>query len=116
MHLLAQATDPTQLLGDPLFWANFGILGAVFVMLITRKGILTTKAHDEVREADRERIEELRADRDEWKSAYFSERDAREHESDARGLAEVRADAAVEAARTVANALDALRAELGRRR
>lgn len=113
-NLLAQ-TDPPDF-QSPFFWVQFGLLGVIFLMLVLRRGLMTTNAHEEVMGAQTERLEELRQDRDEWKQAYFTERDAREKESDARGLAEVRADAAVEAARTVAAAMDALRTEFGRRR
>jgi hypothetical protein len=112
--MLAQ-TDVPPNLTDPFFWGNFGLLGLFFLMLISGKGLMTTQRHAEVIAEKNERMAEVRADRDEWKAAYQAEREAREKESDARGLAEIRAEAAIEAAKTGAKALDALRQELGRR-
>jgi hypothetical protein len=113
MSLLLEANTPDP--SDPFFWAQFGLLGVIFLMLILRRGLMTTKAHDEVVVEKDLRINQARADADEWKGAYFHEQRAREKESDARQLAEQRADVAVEAAKTVSAALDALRMELGRR-
>lgn len=117
MYDLIAQTDPTAPpdLTSPFFWVNFGLLGVIFLMLISGKGLMTTQRHTEVRAADQERIAELKVDLAEWRQAYETEREARERESDARALAETRAEAAVEAARTVATALDAFRNELGRR-
>jgi len=115
LFLLAQdAPDPSHLT-DPFFWVNFGLLGVVFLMLITGKGLMTSQRHTEVIAEKDKQINQARADADEWKGAWVHEQRARERESEARLLAEQRADVAVEAAKTVSAALDALRMELGRR-
>jgi len=117
IYLLTFQADPSAPpdLSNPFFWANFGLLGVFFLMLITGKGLMTTQRHTEVIVEKDKQINQARADADEWKGAWFHEQRAREKESDARVLAEQRADVAVEAAKTVAAALDALRQELGRR-
>lgn len=114
LTLLAQSAGPPDLT-DPFYWLNFSLLGVFFLMLITGKGLMTTQRHAEVIAEKNTQINQARADADEWKGAYFHEQRAREKESDARVLAEQRADVAVEAAKTVSAALDALRMELGRR-
>jgi hypothetical protein len=117
IYPLVLQADPTAPPSDftPFYWLQFGLLGLFFLMLITGKGLMTTQRHAEVIAEKNERMAEVRADRDEWKAAYMAEREAREKESDARGMAEIRAEAAIEAAKTGAKALDALRQELGRR-
>lgn len=116
MTLTLLAQEPaTPDLTSPYFWLNWGLIGVFFLMLITGKGLMTTQRHAEVIAEKDLRINQAQADADEWKGAYFHEQRAREKESDARQLAEQRADVAVEAAKTVSAALDALRMELGRR-
>jgi hypothetical protein len=115
LSVLAQPTGPPDL-ADPFYWLNFSLLGVFFLMLISGKGLMTTNRHNEVIIEKDKQIHQARADVDEWKGAWSHEQRARERESEARILAEQRADVAVEAAKTVSAALDALRTELlGRR-
>lgn len=112
--LLAQE-PATPDLTSPYFWLNWGLIGVFFIMLVTGKGLMTTNRHNEVIVEKDKQINQARADADEWKGAWSHEQRAREKESEARILAEQRADVAVEAAKTVSAALEALRMELGRR-
>ena len=107
--VVAQPTGLEQWTPTLIPLGGFGLL---LVLLLSYKLIHPRTLEQLLAEKDRqltlkdEQIVETRADRDEWKAAYRASEEARAHESEARALAERRADAAVEAANLVADSLD----------
>lgn len=59
---------------------QFGILGIFFLMVITRQGLMTTKAHEEVVQLYKEQIAEL-------KIAYEAEKEGRAKAEESSNLA-----------------------------
>lgn len=94
VRLAADAVDAApNVLGEVLRWGPAGVM-----LLLILTGWLVTKGA----------YETMRADRDEWKSAYKGEADAHQKTRDALVDANRSASAAVETARTATGLLDKL--------
>ena len=90
-----------------------GGFGVLIYLLLSYKLIHPNTLNSLLGEKDRQ-IADAKADAQEWKAAFKASEQARNVERDARGLAERRADVAVEAAQLVADGLDKLRETLER--
>jgi hypothetical protein len=87
-----------------------GGLGLLLYLLLSRKLIHPETHRQMLAEKDRQ-IAKCEADVAEWKQVAHAERQARERAEDARATEAERSDTAVEAAKTAAAALDAMRVE-----